>query len=96
MPLSHEQQKHIEAWQASGLTQIGYCREHGLNVKNFGRWLRNYRDSQIADVPYMLPVKIKPASLTPAIQLHCPQGHVVELPASISPQWLGEFVKCLD
>lgn len=28
MALSTHQQKHIETWQASGLTQVAYCRSY--------------------------------------------------------------------
>ncbi len=40
MALSTHQQKHIEAWQASGLTQVAYCRQCKLNSKTFSNWLR--------------------------------------------------------
>ena len=35
MALSTQQQEHTEAWQASGLSQVGYCRQHKLNSKTF-------------------------------------------------------------
>jgi hypothetical protein len=34
---------HIEAWQASSLTQAAYCRRHGLNPGTFSGRLREYR-----------------------------------------------------
>ena len=30
MALPTDAQKHIEAWQSSGLSQVAYCRQHNL------------------------------------------------------------------
>ncbi len=99
MALQQFQQNHIEIWQASGLSQAAYCREHGLNSKTFGNWLRIYRTVQMdSQAPAaMIPVNIKPAtSSTSALYLHGCGGHTLRLPADVSPQWLGELLKCLD
>ena len=98
MALSTLQQKHIEAWQASGLSQAGYCRQHKLNSKTFSNWLRIYRSRQVATTePTLIPVEIKSqASSSGSLCLRCPQGHILELPADVSPQWLGELLRCLD
>ena len=47
MALSMHQQRHVEAWQSSSLSQAAYCREHELNSKTFGNWLRKYRAEQL-------------------------------------------------
>jgi len=99
MALQQYQQKHIESWQASGLSQAAYSREHGLNSKTFGNWLRIYRTAQMDyQVPaVMIPVNIKPATpSTSALYLHGSGSHTLQLPADVSPQWLGELLKCLD
>ncbi len=98
MALPTQQQKHIEAWQASGLSQAAYCRQYKLNAKTFSNWLRVYRNEQVSfEVAPMIPVEIKPSvSLTGSLWLRLPGGHALELPADISPQWLGELLKCLD
>jgi len=38
---------HIGAWQTSGMSQAAYCREHGLNTKTFGNWVRKHRAGQV-------------------------------------------------
>jgi hypothetical protein len=99
MALSIHQQRHIEAWQSSSLSQAAYCREHKLNSKTFGNWLRIYRAEQLnSQAPAaMIPVDIKPAtSSTSAVYLYGSGGHILQLPADVSPQWLGELLKCLD
>ena len=97
MTLPMQQQKHVEAWQASGLSQAAYCREHKLNAKTFSNWLRIYRIEQAdSKVPTMIPVTIKSAvSSTESLYLRAASGHVLQLPANVSPQWLGELLKCL-
>ena len=61
MALPIHQQGHVEAWQASGLSQVAYCRQ-----------------------------------LPGSLYLRWPQGHTLELPKDVSPQWLGQLLKCLD
>src|SRR4030065_2390321 len=88
MSLATHKHNHIEAWQASGLSQVAYCREHKLNAKTFTNWLRIYRIEQIGlKPPAMIPVSIKPAfSSTDSLRLCCSGEHVLELPANVSPQ----------
>lgn len=31
-------QMQVEGWRQSGLSQIVYCEQHGLNIKSFRRW----------------------------------------------------------
>ena len=98
MALPTHQHKHIAAWRSSGLSQVAYCRQCKLNSKTFSNWLRFYRSEQVATTtPTLIPVEIK--SIAPSsgsLCLRCPQGHALELPADVSPQWLGELLRCLD
>ncbi len=98
MSLPAHQQKHIGAWQSSGLSQVAYCRQHKLNSKTFSNWLRIYRSQQVASAaPTLIPVEIEPkVSSSGLLCLRWPQGHALELPADVSPQWLAELLKCLD
>ncbi|MBY0485415.1 transposase [Nitrosomonas sp.] len=47
MSSSESQRIHIEAWQTSGTSQVAYCREHGLNTKTFGNWVRKHHADQV-------------------------------------------------
>jgi hypothetical protein len=99
MALQQYQRNHVETWQVSSLSQAAYCREHKLNSKTFGNWLRIYRTEQLdtQTSAAMIPVNIKPAtSSTGALYLYGTGGHTLQLPADVSPQWLGELLKCLD
>ncbi|MCP5245593.1 MAG: IS66 family insertion sequence element accessory protein TnpB [Burkholderiales bacterium] len=60
MTTQEQQIRHIKAWQASGLSQVAYCRDHGLNSKTFGNWLRTFRDVQKHNQrTSLIPVTIK-------------------------------------
>jgi len=98
MKLQQHQQKHIEAWQSSGLSQAAYCREQRLNAKTFGNWLRAYRNGCAVNQPATLvPVTIKPtAPLIDYLKLRGSGDHVLEIPVDVSPRWLGELLRCLD
>ncbi|MCO6427092.1 IS66 family insertion sequence element accessory protein TnpB [Nitrosomonas communis] len=88
---------HIEAWQTSGMSQAAYCRKHGLNAKTFGNWLRIYRSGrEVVRSSALVPVTIKPMSMTAnTLRLRGQGDHVLELPSTVSPHWLGELLKCL-
>jgi hypothetical protein len=57
-------QDHIIAQQASGKTQIAYCREHQLNEQYFSTWKRKLRVelmpvSATPEAPALIPVSVK-------------------------------------
>ena len=96
MSSSETRRIHIEAWQTGGMSQAAYCREHGLNTKMFGNWVRKHRAGQVIRSPALVPVTIEPMP-APSDTLHL-RGrgdHVLELPLTVSPHWLGELLKCL-
>jgi transposase-like protein len=95
MELALYKREHIAAWRESGLSQRAYCREHGLNAKTFGNWLRIDRQTS-AEVPSLIPVKLKPAaSSEQLLYLRGSGAYTLRLPVDISPQWLGALLKCL-
>ena len=98
MSFPAHQQKHIETWQVSRLSQVAYCRQHKLNSKTFANWLRIYRSQQVvSSAPTLIPIEIKSqVSSSSTLCLRLTQGHTLELPADVSPQWLAELLKCLD
>ena len=98
MTLPEQKEQHIKAWKASGLSQAAYCREYGLNSKTFGNWLRVYRDVQKRNQrTSLIPVAISTTATTSSdLKLRCSGGHILELSTDVSPQWLGELLKCLD
>ena len=96
MSSSEARRIYIEAWQTGGMSQAAYCREQGLNIKTFGNWVRRHRADQVIGRAALVPVTIRPMP-APAntLRLHGKNGHVLELPPTVSPHWLGELLKCL-
>ena len=96
MSSSEARRIHIEAWQTVGMSQAAYCREQGLNIKTFGNWIRKHRADQVIRSPALVPVTIKPMPASAgALHLRGRGDHVLELPLTVSPHWLGELLKCL-
>jgi hypothetical protein len=88
--------QHVEAWQASGLTQAAYCRQQGLNPFTFTGWRRRLTATP-ATSPGVIPIRVSltdPASAA-AVVLRLASGHQLELPASTAPAWLAELIRCL-
>ena len=99
MALSALWKKHIEAWQASGLSQAEYCRRHGLNANTFSGRLHHCRSQGLPPQPELIPVQVQPlptaagAVSGPVVLWH--RGQRVEFPAAVSPRFLAELLQCL-
>jgi hypothetical protein len=89
---TNDKRTHVKAWQNSGLTKAAYAREQGINGKTFSRWCRQFL-MDVNQEQRLLPVTIKttsPSKIPAPINLRLSSGSVLELPADISPRWLGE------
>jgi hypothetical protein len=88
--------RHIEAWQASGLSQAAYCRMHGLSPSAFCTKWRAYRALPAAGVQALIPVRVEaPVSAAGCLVLRRSLGQQLEIPTSVSPRWLAELLQCL-
>jgi hypothetical protein len=94
MALSANWKNHIETWQSSGLSQAAYCRQQGLNAHTFSSQLHAFRSQCATKSPTLIPVQIQ-HPLPELMVLQLVQGHRLELPSSISAQWLAELLRCL-
>ena len=94
MALSAHWKNHIETWQSSGLSQAAYCRQQGINAQSFSSQLHAFRSQYATQSPTLIPVQIQ-HPLPESIVLQLVQGHRLELPASVSAQWLAELLRCL-
>ena len=99
MALSARWKQHIEGWQASGLSQAEYCRQHGLNTNTFSGRLSHHRSQEKLRQPELIPVQVQPvpvaqdAAVGPVGLWH--QQYRLEFPAAVSPRWLAELLQCL-
>jgi transposase len=46
--------QHLDEWQACGLTQVAYCRQHGLSRCQFQYWKKRFQES--TSVPALIEV----------------------------------------
>jgi hypothetical protein len=94
MAITSKWLEHIEAWQRSGLSQAEYCAERQINVRTFTARLSDYRKLPATVSSALIPVQVEPAP-TAAIVFTNAQGHRLELPASVSANWVAELLRCL-
>ena len=98
MALSKHWINHIEAWQHSDLSQAAYCRQHQLNAKSFSGRLRKYREQRSSTLPKLIPVQVheeKTQTLSQCLMLTV-EGCRLELPTTVSAQWLSQLMRCLS
>lgn len=91
----------ISAWQASGLTQAGYCAREGLKYATFAYWRQ--RLATDADKPAIMRAAGNRLTLVAlplpgqaggkrvddsALVLRNPGGWALHLPAGVEPAWL--------
>jgi len=99
MALSARWKQHIEGWQASGLSQAEYCRQHGLNANTFSGRLSHHRSLEKRRQPELIPVQVQPvpvaqdAAAGPVVLSH--RQYRLEFPAAVPPRWLAELLQCL-
>jgi len=94
MAITSKWRQHIEAWQRSGLSQAVYCAEQQINVRTFTARLSDYRKLPATGSTALIPVQVEPAP-TEAIVFTDAQGHRLELPISVSANWVAELLQCL-
>ncbi len=99
--------QHIEAWQASGLSQAAYCRLHRLSAATFSAHVRTQKAALMPPLPApaaLVPVRVGLAaspvppssgSAAGSLVLRTASGHCLELPATAAPGWVAELLRCL-
>ncbi len=103
MKINAQWRRHVEAWRESGLSQVDYCHQHGLNRKTFSLWTRRDQGEPSMDgdtslelisvqVSPSVPVTTAEAS---ALLLRFPHGAQLELSTAVPPRWLAELLRCL-
>ena len=94
MAVTSKWRQHIEAWQCSGLSQAEYCAQHQINVRTFTARLSDYRKLPKSDSAVLIPVQVEPSAAVGIVFTHA-QGHRLELPTSVSANWVAELLRCL-
>ncbi|MBM4208856.1 MAG: IS66 family insertion sequence element accessory protein TnpB [Gammaproteobacteria bacterium] len=100
MAITHRWRTHIEAWQKTSLSQAAYCRQHHLNSRTFTARLSEYRKGNAESEPVLIPVTMTEELIVSNsgcqnIMVYCAQGHRLELPETVSAQWLSSLLRGL-
>lgn len=95
--------QHVSAWRKSGLTQSGYCRQHGLNVALLSAWVVRVKKAPVElaqSVPTIVPLKVEPEVATGtsgdvSIVLQHKSGWQLRLACDTPVVWLGSLLSQL-
>jgi hypothetical protein len=85
-------QDHINAWQGSGLSQTGYCKQHEIKFHNFAYW-RNRLSP--AKEPASKLMKMGGMPVSSRVVMNLPLGVRLELFASDLPAVLPVVLQTL-
>ena len=91
-----EWQAKIALYKASGKNQSMWCRENGVNLRNFNRWYNKLRreTSSTPTIQGWVPIQIAERSQEPSLTLEI--GKVrLDVQEGFNPSLLAEVVKVL-
>lgn len=91
-------ENHLRDWQASGLSQAGYCRKHSLSDKSFGYWKKRLASSRVAVSLVEVP-RLQPASGLPPcrpLRLLLGNRYGVEIERGFDEQTLDRLLRVLE
>lgn len=83
----------VEQWQASGLTQAAFARQHGLPKRQLNYWINRLTPSN--SEPVLVPIRIKRDEVARDLQLMSPSGWTLTLGADVPALWLVELLRGL-
>ena len=97
--------RHVKAWQLSGLSQTKYSAQQGLSATTFHGWVTRYNKAAKHPVPprlTMVPILIKAPEAAPAptmrstvITLSHPSGWQCSLSEEVGVAWLASLLKAI-
>ena len=81
-------------WQASGLSQIGYCKSEGISFTKFNYWVRKFSrgvESPSTKTSGFLSVEVN-HSLAPALEISHKNGHRISFYRTVEASFLKELL----
>lgn len=84
--------RHIQACQASEVSQAAYCQAHALSMSSFGYWRKRCVPATTSSLT-VVPVVREPGGS--GVQLRSPSGWQISLPASMSSDALLSVLTAL-
>ena len=104
-PVSGESQRrrkfwedHLGAWQESGMSQAGYCRQHGLSDKSFLYWKKRLgwagMSVSLVEVPAFQATPMLPGCRPLRLMLGNRYG--IEIERGFDEETLGRLLRVLE
>jgi len=104
-PVSEESQQrrkfwedHLRAWQESGMSQAGYCRQHGLSDKSFLYWKKRHGRAGVSvslvEVPAFQATPMLPGCRPLRLMLGNRYG--IEIERGFDEETLGRLLQVLE
>ena len=85
----------VEGWKTSGMTQIAYCRQHGIVFSQFNYWVRKLYPV-IEPATGFVKIKIKtepsPVSKASVMELVLPGGARLNFYQPVDPDYLKRLL----
>jgi transposase-like protein len=88
-------QQLLEAYDASGLSQKEFCRQHGVCLSTFTYWLKTRRKDATGAPKGFRPVRVVPGAVTQGTVVRLPCGIEVVLPAGSSARDVAQLITLL-
>jgi hypothetical protein len=83
--------EHVQAWQASRLTQVAYCQQHELKPKALAYWIRRHK--QVTSSLTLVPLAVQGPTITGELLLQHASGWQLALPAGVDAAWLAGLLR---
>lgn len=85
--------KIIEDYNSSGMSQVGYCRQHNINKDHFAYYLSRWRlKSTVIKPASFIEMQVVESIRTNKWLLNVANGISLEVPADVSMQQLAELI----
>ncbi len=88
-------QQHMEAWQASDLTQPAYCQQHAISLAAFGYWRTRLKKCNDAPPVNFFPVRLKQASPN-SLTLKINGRHSIEIDTNFDGDLLTRVIQAIE
>ena len=95
-----QKQKHLQAWQSSGLPQTEYCKIHKLKYGAFNHWYRNQQKTEPnieePDEPTFIPVQVVEQTFDcgQTVNVNLPSGLTVTCELTLLPYVITLLKSC--
>ncbi|RKZ56338.1 MAG: hypothetical protein DRQ44_16790 [Gammaproteobacteria bacterium] len=91
-------QQHMEAWQASDLTQPAYCQQHTISLAAFGYWrtrLKKLEGRDDATPVNFFPVRLKQGCQN-SLTLKINDRHSIEIDTNFDGDLLTRVIQAVE